>query len=287
MKRTAIVGTVLLAALTLGGCSSMTGGEEFSLPSDGGAPARDAADSSAESAGGGQAADQQVITTGWATVTVEEPTEAARTLAATVEKAGGHVQSRQEYAPVGGGTGSATLTLRIPATALTATLESLSDLGDVREISTTEDDVTTQVVDLQARITALQASVDRLLTLLATATDTGTLLEIETALSERQGELESLQSQLRYLDDQVDLSTITVELISPDDAPTDRPDTFLDGLETGWASFVGFLAGLLVLLGVLLPWIVFLGVIAGAVLLIVRRRIRRKARTADTAPGDT
>jgi len=286
MKRTAIAGTLLLAALALGGCSSTTGVEEFSLPS-GGAPARDSADLSAESADGGQVTDQQVITTGWATVTVEEPTEAARTLAATVEKAGGHVQSRQEYAPVNGGAGNATLTLRIPAAALSATLESLSDLGEVREISTTEDDVTTQVVDLQARVTALQASVDRLLSLLATATDTSTLLEIETTLSERQGELESLQSQLRYLDDQVDLSTITVELVSPDDAPVDRPDTFLDGLETGWASFVGFLAGLLVLLGVLLPWIVFLAVIGGAVLLIVRRRIRRRARTAETAPTDS
>jgi len=177
------------------------------------------------------------------------------------------------------------LTVRIPTSSLTATLDKLKALGKTENVALTSVDVTTQVQDLDARISALRASVDRLTALLSTATDTDTLIKLETAISERQGSLESLEAQQRGLADQVSLSTIELWLISEADAPVETPDTFWSGLVAGWAAFTGFLGFLLVAAGVLLPWIVLAAIAAGVTLLIVRRR--RRASAAVIAAGAT
>jgi len=225
--------------------------------------------------------DRQVITTGWVTITVDKPLDAASEAVKITEGAGGRVDGRTEYAPVNGDQGSATLTLRLPADSLTRTLEKLKELGTVQEVSLNAADVTMQTQDLDARISALSASVDRLLTLLSSAVDTDTLIQLETAISDRQGELESLESQRRYFADQVALSTVTLNLQSVSAAPVQEPDTFLDGLIAGWNSFIAFFAGLIVVIGVLLPWLVFLGIILGIVLFVLKRRKPRHPEQPD------
>jgi hypothetical protein len=138
-------------------------------------------------------------------------------------------------------------------------------------------DVTGQVADVDARVNALRASVDRLTELLATAKDADVLVTIESSLSDRQQQLESMEAQQRSLTDQVSLATLTVDFITVEQAPVEKPSTFLTGLETGWGSFVGFINTVVVVFGVLLPWLVFLGLLAVVVIVIVRRAIRRSA----------
>ena len=224
--------------------------------------------------------DRSVVTTGSMTVTADEPLDAATEAVRIVEAAEGRVDARTETAPQQGDRGSATLTVRVPSSSLTATIDKLKTLGKTESVALSSVDVTTQVQDLDARISALRASVDRLTALLSTATDTETLIKLETAISERQGNLESLEAQQRYLADQVSLSTLELSLISVADAPVDNPDTFWSGLLAGWAAFTGFLGFLLVAAGVLLPWIVLAAIAAGITLLIVRRRRRRAAAAA-------
>ncbi len=282
MRRTITIPTFfVLAALALTGCSAMStssltdssGGvavpqsQEFS--SDGSTP-----DLAVDPAQG----NRQVITTGYVTITVDSPTDAAADAARVTEQSGGRVDGRTEYAPKDDtDKGSATLTLRIPSDKLTATLDKLRELGTVEEVSLNSQDVTTVTQDLDARIDALTGSVARLTELLATADSTDTLLKIETTLTDQQGQLESLQSQRRYYADQVSLSTVTLNLVSTYDAPTEPPATFVSGLIAGWNAFVAFFAGLLVALGVLLPWIVFAGIITFVVIYLVRWNTRRKA----------
>lgn len=262
--------TLVLTAAALVGCATT------STPSPGtgyssGADSRVAPNADVKNAA---PADRQVITTGFVTVAVSEPADAATKATHIAESAGGRVDGRTELAPTNGNNGSATLTLRLPASTLTATLEKLKQLGDVREVSLSSQDVTLTTQDLDARITALTASVDRLLALLATAKDTSALIEIETALSDRQAELESLKSERRYYSDQVALATITLNLVSVADAPA---DSFWSGVVSGWSAFVGFFAGLLVALGFWLPWLVVAAIAAAVITRIVRRRRAARA----------
>ena len=228
-----------------------------------------------------RAGDRSVITTGYLYVTVDAPLESAAEAVSITEAAGGRVDGRQEFAPQGGDAGGAQLTLRIPAERLTATLDRLKELGEVEELQLSASDVTREVQDIDARVTALRSSITRLLALQDAAATVEDLIALETAISDRQAELESLEAQQRFLADQVGLSTITLVLGSRDVAPVTEPDTFLTGLITGWEALVAFGSGLLVLLGVLLPWLVLLGLLGLVVLLIVRRARRRPAPVAE------
>ena len=275
MRRTTIISAALLvAALSLSGCSAMSGPAESSSS---GGDSLDSGYQPATEEDSGALADREVIVTGDLTLTVDAPADSAREAVRIAEAAGGRVDSRNEYAPVDGDKGRASLTLRLPSKTLTATLDKLKALGEVETLEMSSDDVTTEVEDLDARTSALAASITRLHALLRTAKNTGDLIELETAITERQSELESMQSQQRYLADQVSLSTISVSFISEADAPVDTPVTFLSGLETGWLAFIAFGSGVLVVLGVLLPWIVFFGIIGAVVVFVLRRRKRSVA----------
>ncbi len=288
------------AALSLGGCSAGSVVSPTDSSSGGGiSEGRDAAvdggvepgevkpDEGAPSVSEQSTsdADREVIKTGYMSITVDDPFDAAAEATRITTSVGGRVDSRTEYAATTGNKGSAVLTLRLPVDSLDATLDKLRALGTVQELNLSTTDVTTEAQDLDARIRALSASLDRLIGLLSTATDTDTLIKLESAISERQGQLESLESQRRYLTDQVSLSTITVTFGSVEDAPAVTPDTFWSGIVTGWAALVAFFSGLVVLLGVLTPWLVLLGILTAVTIVLIRRRSRRSP--AVPAPADT
>ena len=247
------------------------------------------------------AAERKEVVTGNLFVTTPDPIQASRDAAALVEQAGGRVDNRTENAETDYSAASSSLTARIPAEDLTGTVDRISALGEVTSINLTRDDVTMQYRDLDARTAALQASVDRLRALIAEATNTADLIEAESALSSRQGELDSLVSQRNYLADQVELSTITVQFDTDEATPVRGPDNFFDGVVAGWNSLIDAVQDGVVNLGRAIQWLGALTIGAGIVYGLVRV-IRRKpdgahdtdtAESADTAdiaadtePGD-
>lgn len=278
-----IGGVVLAAVLTLGGCSALGAGDE-SLAPDEGVAGPVAVDGSA----GGDAdrdvtaesVDRSVIITGYAVVTVEDPLDAAAESVRIVERVGGRVDSRQEYAPTKFSGGSAILVLRIPADELTPTLEQLRELGRADSVSLSSADVTVERQDLDARTNALRTSIERLNALMARADKVADLIALEAEISSRQAQLESLEGQQRYLADQVSMSTLTLELRSEQTAPDPEPGNFFEGLAAGWDAFVAFWAGALVLLGVIAPWLVFLALLAVGAVVLVKALRRRPAPPA-------
>ncbi|MGV8885350.1 MAG: DUF4349 domain-containing protein [Microbacteriaceae bacterium] len=270
---TKVSAVVIAVTLALAGCSAN------SSAMDRGEVAEQAPDSAGGDTGF-ESAPREVIVNGSVTVTVESPADAAADAARIAESSGGRVDARSERAPINDDKGSAELTLRLPSATLTTTLDKLKKLGDVVSVELTSSDVTTEVKDLDSRISALEASITRLHQLLKTAKDTADLIDLETAITERQGNLESMQSQQRALADQVSLATIEFRLISEAEAPVETPNTFWSGLQAGWGALVGFFSALLVVLGAALPWLVFLGLIAFGIVSFIRWRIRRSDAAA-------
>ncbi len=226
----------------------------------------------------GADADRALVITGTITITADDPISAAEKATAITTAAGGRVDARQQYAPRDGDAGRATLTLRIPADALEKVRDQLAELGSVDETLTDSVDVGTQQRDLETRITTLRASITRYTGWLADADTTKDLIELETAISERQNELESLEAQQRALADSVAMSTITLELRSAALAPPpEGPTDFLSAVAAGWAGFVGFWSAVLVALGMGLPWLVLVGLVIAVVVWIARRAGRTPA----------
>ena len=284
-RTTTTLGAVLLASTLLlagcgaasnGGTSDESAGQPMAPQVDGGEAVTES-DSGASST---EAAERDVIVTGSMTVTADDPIAAARDAVRLVEAAGGRVDGRTEYAPANGDAGSASLVLRIPAERLQEVLDDLAELGRADEISTSTSDVTVLVADLESRIATQRGIIDRLNSMFAHATTIDDLITLETTIAQHQATLEDLEAQQRSVDDQVALSTLSLTLRSEAEAPAQEPMDFLSGLEAGWSAFVAFFAGLLVALGVLLPWLVAAAVIGAVIVLLVRRNRRRKAPQA-------
>ena len=289
MRRLRGTAAAVLAAALLVGCSgpsstdassadSGAGGASVAEPADAGEPG------SAPAVPGDADPDRQVVSTATVSLAVEEPAAGAQRVSELVDAAGGRVDERTEQAASEEGERAvADLVVRVPADALTDVLADLEDLGDVADVSVSASDVTTTAVDLDARISALRTSVARLQTLMDGAASTEALLAAEKALSERQEQLESLQSRRAVLAGQVELSTLRVHLEPFGVAPVGGPDGFLDGLGTGWRALGTVLGAAVVVLGVLLPWLALTALVAGAVLVPVRWA-RHRAPAEAAAP---
>lgn len=232
-------------------------------------------------------ADREVITTARATIVVADPGQSVTEVAEVAENAGGRVDERSVSTPdeqSSNSHASARMTVRVPAEELDALLVSLEDLGEVRELSQQAEDVTQAAQDLDARIEALETSTERLNQIMADADDSADLIAAESALSERQAQLESLQAQRTHLSDQVAMSTLHLELRAEAE-PTIEAGGFLGGLQSGWHALVSFTSGLLVAAGAALPWLVVLAIPGTALVLALRRRRRRRAQATPPAPS--
>ncbi len=241
-----------------------------------------------DAAGASDSAVRDVVTTGSLQLVVDDPIRSADEVSALVLAAGGRLDSISQYPKSDYQPASATLLARIPEDRLDQALLDLKGLGTVQSLSTDSTDVTQQTTDYEVRIATLQAAVDRLRALLSTATDTSDLIEIETALTSREGDLESLKAQRDSLAEQVAFATISISLSTPAEAGAAAPGTFFDGLLAGFNSLMLTLAGLLIAFGAVLPWLIFLALVAAIVLLIIRfsRRRRQARRAAARASAD-
>lgn len=290
----AVVGGTL--AVSLAACSG--GGADESGASDGGGDAAraevvtpgSAEDAVTDAAGAvgltespDEAVDRELITTGNATLAVDDPFGAAEQIADLVEQAGGRVEARDERAATAEEPGSASMTLRIPADRVSATLDALGELGEVRDRHVETVDVTGTAQDLDARIAALRTSTDRLRELMADADRTSDLIEIEAELSTRQAELDSRISERNRLSDEVAMSTLHVEIVAESTpAAQAQPGGFLGGLSAGWSALVSTFNVVVLVLGAIIPWLALAGVVL-LVVVAVRRQIARN-RPAGPAP---
>jgi hypothetical protein len=187
--------------------------------------------------------------------------------------------------------GDATLTIRVPPTAFGPTLDAVGRLGRELDRQRSAEDVTTQVTDKTSRLRTQQRSVDRVRVLLSRAKTIGEVVQVESELSRREADLESLEAQLKKLDDLTSLATIDVHLTAPQPAAVVKPPKddselgFLSGLRGGWDAFVAIVLVALTVLGALVPFVLAAALI-GVPLLLVWRSRRRAPAVPPSAPAD-
>ncbi len=226
-----------------------------------------------------------IIRTGTMDLQVGDVDRAVNDATAVVTKAGGYVAGSQRS--LDGDQPRASLTFRIPADTWDATLAALRATGSkVLAEQTSSDEVTAQVVDLDARLKNLRATEVQLLGVMQQAVKIPDILAVQEQLTTVQGEIEQLQAQRDNLADQAAQGTLTASFaLAPApvaaatgswDPATVVADATAQLVTVGqnvasaaiWFAIV-WLPVLLVLLVILIP-LVFVG----------RRLVRRAARTA-------
>jgi anti-sigma factor RsiW len=116
----------------------------------------------------------------------------------------------------GGSTGSGrtlTATLRVPADQLDATLTEVKTLGRVESESQSGQDVTSQYVDLQARLSNARNTEQRLTDLLRNRTGKlSDVLEVEQELDRVRGQIEQMEAERKNLSNQVSYATLNATI---------------------------------------------------------------------------
>ena len=117
-------------------------------------------------------------------------------------------------------------------------------IGNVTSSSRTAENVTSQYTDYEARLSSLYTQEERLLKMLEESGDLESLIQLEARLSEVRYEIESIERNLRNLDQRLAFSTVTMELREVEEftvtVPVQRTfgEKLRDAFADGWNNFV-------------------------------------------------
>lgn len=232
------------------------------------------------------ASDRKLIKTVNMEVETEDFDGLVRKVLSDIESLGGY----PENTSINGnnyGTSSkryAYITARIPADRLDAFTDNVAGSSNVISRNESIDDVTLNYVDMEAKKKSLKTEYERLNELIETAEDLETLILLEQRLSEVRYELESYESRLRTMDNQVRYSTVNVsieEVVQYTPTPT-HEETFAERIGKSFVNscrslFEGLKSLIVILVG-LLPFLLVLGIIAVIILLIVKAAAKRSRK---------
>ena len=107
---------------------------------------------------------------------------------------------------------TATMRIRVPQDKLETTIEALAKLGTVQRRNLSAEDVTTQLVDFQARVRNLRKTESSLLQIMNRTGSVGDVLKVSQELSKVRESIEQIDAQLKSLTNRVAYSTITLQL---------------------------------------------------------------------------
>jgi hypothetical protein len=160
-----------------------------------------------------------IVRTGTLRLEVGKVDELLDRVASIVTSAGGYVAASKTNAN-GAGAGGASVDLRIPSASWDSTLSSLRGLGTVRDQQIGTEEVTGQVIDLDARVRNLRATEAALQAVMAKATRIQDILDVQQQLTETRGQIEELTAKAASLRDRASFGSLTVVLSTPAPAPT-------------------------------------------------------------------
>lgn len=129
-----------------------------------------------------------------------------------VESLGGYI----EYSEISGqaerGDRYGNLTIRVPAEQLNQLVTEVDEKGTITYENKTTENVTLQYVDTESHLHALKVEEETLLSLLEKAEKLSDVFDIQARLTEVRYQIESCESRLRVMDNQVTYSTVNLSV---------------------------------------------------------------------------
>lgn len=196
--------------------------------------------------------------------------ESYRTITNAVRKYEGYIADERSY-DYKTSTGI-DLTIRVPADKFDNLLSEIitgENVKKIEEKSTSINDVTEEFIDIEARLKVKKESELKLLELLKQSKSVSDIVSINEQLTNLRADIESIEGRLKYLENQVNFSTLTVNFHKE----TKVSGRFLSELATGFSEGWQIFLRLLTLLSYLWVIIVFI-IIAWRLALYIRRRRR-------------
>lgn len=184
---------------------------------------------------------------------------------------------------------TAYIVARIPGDKLDMFVSNVGEQSNVTNKNEYTEDVTLRYSDIEAHKESLRIEQERLNELVAEAEDVDTIVILEERLGEIRYELESYESQLRTMDNQVSFSTVSIDVTEVKDytpEPADDPtywerlkENVSDACEDAWEGFGDFIIGFISAIPYILMIAICLGIVALIIFAIYKliRKIFRKS----------
>lgn len=239
----------------------------------------------------GQAAavDRKIVKNAEVGLLVEDSDIAIDRLTQVVSDVGGYIVSSRVWYQThvdGENYKYASLTLGIPVDQFEVTMRRVRGLGlRVLNENASGEDVTDQFVDLQSRLTNLEATQARIQSFLQDAKTVEEALRINQELSQIEAQIEEVKGRMNYLSDRSAVSTITVsispelpEIATPTPVPSPTPqswtpaDTLDDATDTLVKSYQGIVEFAIWLFVAVLPILAPPALVIWLIVRLVRRK---------------
>jgi hypothetical protein len=166
--------------------------------------------------------------------------------------------------------------VRIPFNSFDDLLSRISDNVKKIEYKNVQlEDVTSEYIDIESRIKTKKELENRYIELLSKAITVQEILSIEKELGTLRTDIESIEGRLKYLKDQVGLSTLTVEYYQLTSTTLNFSSKVGQAFVMGWKFLLLFIIGLINLW----PFII----ISGIIIFLIIRFSRKKRLTKNAS----
>lgn len=213
-------------------------------------------------------ANRKLTKDGSISFTVKNPEKTTVFIKNAIAKFGGYISSERSN---GGATNKEYhISIEVPSAyfdSLLQTLEKFEDVVSVESRNIEIKDVTSEYIDLEARMKIKKASEQKMLALLDKAKTLTETLAVEKQLTDLRAEIESDEGQFKYLNQQISYSTLDVNYYEKDKKESSFWKDFFGAFSNGWTLFLNLLVGLANL------WMI---IVFGIVVVYFVRRFWRK-----------
>jgi len=238
---------------------------------------------------------EKIIYSVWAEIETRNFDETLAKIDALINNHGAFIENSNEkgvtYSHSGQSYRYAYFQIRVPSNQLSAVRNSLGSLGNVVSRSDNATNVTSQFIDTEARRNSLLVQEERILDMLSKVENLSDLILLEQHLSSIRYQIESLTSTLNQWQNQVDYSTLTLNINEVEEftefVPIHRTywEQMGDGIMATLRGIGNFFTSIFMWVVVSAPVLIILIGIALITFIIIRAKLRvykknRKERPA-------
>jgi hypothetical protein len=230
-----------------------------------------------------QGVETKIIKTGQVTIEVAQVPGAIDRVRDIATSNGGYLSTSSVYTSENDRK-TGYVVIRIPAEKFDTVMQALAPLGKVLSSSEQRSDVTEQYVDLTIQNESYHTQLENYYRLMAKATDVEDIIKIQAQIDQITMSINQIEGRLRYLNSQIDLSTITVNLQEPEPVGGETGYNIVTAINEGIAGFFGMISAIIIFILSVIPLIIIGIIIYG----IYRYHKKRKGgSTTLAAPVET
>lgn len=210
---------------------------------------------------------KKIIKNGNLKIYVKDAEESAVQIEALAKAKGGYVSESNIY-DSRSGYKSGRITVRIPNQEFESTMHNVKEIAvDVESESIDTQDVTEEYVDNEAQLRNLRAEETQYLRIMEKAYTINDTLQVANKLSDVRMRIERIQGRLKYLDRQVDMSTIRINLEADADVkvfglkwrPLIVAKQAIRNMLEALSAYIDAMINFIFILPVIILWIVTIG----------------------------